>query len=353
MSKKRSWLRGLLIGLLIFLVAGLATGTLFYTWIKAPSLVNTNQDTTYFYIPTGSQYDQVYLDFKELGLLRYERGFDWVARQKEYPQLVKPGRYLLTRGMSNIEIVDLLRSGRQAEVTVVFNTTRHLERIAGIVAANLEADSLSLIQAFRDTTLMEKYGFQPDNWFAFFVPNTYRFLWNTNALGFMDRMHREYQVFWNDKRKDRLKELGMSNIQIVTLASIVQEETFKTDEMPRVAGVYMNRLKRGMKLQADPTVIFALQDFTIRRVLHRHLRVDSPYNTYRYSGLPPGPIRIPSIQAVDACLNYERHNFIYFCAREDFSGYHAFAETYRAHLANARRYQRALNNRENPTDRSE
>ncbi|MFO7617481.1 MAG: endolytic transglycosylase MltG [Bacteroidales bacterium] len=345
MQKKRSWLRGLAIGLLILVVAGLAIGTLFYTWIKAPSLVHTDQDTTYFYIRTGSDYPQVYLDFRKSGMLKYERGFDWVARQKEYPGLVKPGRYLLTKGMSNSEIIDLLRSGKQAEVTVVFNTTRHLERIAGIVAGTLEADSLSLISAFRDTSLMEKYGIEPVNWHAIFIPNSYRFLWNTDAAGFMDRMYREFQSFWNEERTSRLSSLGMSKFQVITLAAIVQEETVKNDEMPRVAGVYLNRLRKGIKLQADPTVIFALQDYSIRRVLHRHLRVDSPYNTYRYAGLPPGPIRIPSIQAIDACLNPERHDYLFFCAREDFSGYHAFARTYGEHLVNARKYQRALNKR--------
>jgi UPF0755 protein len=345
MQKKRSWLRGLAIGALIFVVAGLGTGTLFYTWIKAPSLVHTDQDTTYFYIRTGSEYPQVYLDFKKSGMLKYERGFDWVAKQKEYPGLVKPGRYLLTRGMSNSDIVDLLRSGKQAEVTVVFNTTRHLERIAGIVAASLEADSLSLITAFRDTALMEKFGIHPANWFGLFIPNSYRFLWNTDASGFMERMHREFQSFWNENRNQRLTDLGMDKFQIITLASLVQEETAKNDEMPRVAGVYMNRLRKGIKLQADPTVIFALQDYSIRRVLHRHLRVDSPYNTYRYAGLPPGPIRIPSIQAIDACLDFERHDYLFFCAREDFSGYHAFARTYGEHLVNARKYQRAISRR--------
>jgi UPF0755 protein len=156
-------------------------------------------------------------------------------------------------------------------------------------------------------------------------------------------MKREYEAFWNDSRAQKLKSLGMDRFEVVTLASIVQEETFKADEMPRVAGAYMNRLKKGIRLQADPTVIFAIGDYTIKRVLHRHLTIDSPYNTYRYAGLPPGPIRIPSIQAIDACLNYERHDYIYFCAKEDFSGYHNFARTYGEHLVNARKYQRELN----------
>jgi UPF0755 protein len=176
-----------------------------------------------------------------------------------------------------------------------------------------------------------------------FLPNTYNFLWNTDPVQFLDRMKKEYDAFWNDNRLQRLKAIGLDRFEVVTLASIVQEETFKSDEMPRVAGAYMNRLKKGIKLQADPTVIYALGDYTIKRVLHRHLTVNSPYNTYKYAGLPPGPIRIPSIQAIDACLNFEKHEYLYFCAKEDFSGYHNFARTYGEHLVNARKYQRELN----------
>ena len=334
----------LIAGAGVILVA-VACGGVLYNWISAPSLVHTERDSLFFYIHTGSQYQQVYLDMKKSGWLRYEKGFDWVAKRKEYPGLVKPGRYLLRKGMSNSDIVNLLRSGRQAEVSLVFNTTRHFDRLAGVISRQLEADSASLLNAFRDTAKMQFYGFTPTNWAAMFVPNTYRFLWNTNADQFLDRMKREFNAFWNDARQKKLSEIGLDRYEVVALAAIVQEETFKPDEMPRVAGVYMNRLKKGIRLQADPTVIYANGDYTIRRVLHRHLEVDSPYNTYKYAGLPPGPIRIPSVQAIEACLNYEKHDYIYFCAREDFSGYHSFAKSYGEHLKNARKYQKALGQR--------
>jgi len=342
MARKKLLIRGGFIAAALVVVMAIAGGGILYSWIYSPSLVKTEQDSIYFYIRTGSQYQQVYVDIKKAGWLKYEKGFDWVAKKKEYPENLKSGRYLLRKGMSNSAIIDLLRSGQQAEVSLVFNTTRHFERLAGIIAKQIEADSVSLIQAFRDTSQMTRYGFAPVNWYAMFLPNTYQFLWNTNANQFLDRMKKEYDSFWNENRLQRLKIIGLDRFEIVTLASIVQEETFKADEMPRVAGAYMNRLKKGIRLQADPTVIFAWGDYTIKRVLHRHLTINSPYNTYRFSGLPPGPIRIPSVQAIDACLNYEKHDYIYFCAREDFSGYHNFARTYGEHLVNARKYQREL-----------
>lgn len=345
MSKKKRLIRAVLVagaGLILLAVAG---GGVLYNWISAPSLVHTERDSLFFYVHTGSEYPRVYLDMKKSGWLKCEKGFDWVAKRKEYPGLIKPGRYLLRKGMSNSDIVNLLRSGHQSEVSLVFNTTRYFDRLAGVISKQLEADSASLLKAFRDTAKMKSYGFTPTNWAAMFVPNTYRFLWNTNADQFLDRMKREFNAFWNEDRLKKLTEIGLDRFEVVTLAAIVQEETFKPDEMPRVAGAYMNRLKKGIRLQADPTVIYANGDYTIRRVLHRHLEVDSPYNTYKYAGLPPGPIRIPSVQAIDACLNYERHDYIYFCAREDFSGYHSFAKSYGEHLKNARKYQKALGQR--------
>jgi UPF0755 protein len=342
MVKKKLMLRGGLIGAALVILLVIAGGGILYSRIASPNLVNVPQDSVYFFVKTGSEYPQIYIDFKKSGWLRHEKGFDWVAKRKGYPELVKPGRYLLTRGMSNSDIVNLLRSGRQSELNLVFNTTRHFDRLAGVISKQIEADSASLIAAFRDTSVMASYGFTPVNWTAMFIPNTYRFFWNTGVNQFLDRMKREYDSFWNETRMRRLKEIGMDRIEVVTLASIVQEETFKADEMPRVAGAYMNRLRKGIRLQADPTVIYAWQDYTIRRVLHRHLLIDSPYNTYKYAGIPPGPIRIPSVQAIDACLNYEKHDYIYFCAKEDFSGYHSFARTYSEHLVNARRYQRAI-----------
>jgi UPF0755 protein len=342
MSRKKLLINSGLIGGALIILLLVTGGGVLYTWIYNPSLTNTDRDSVYFYVRTGSEYPQVYMDFKKSGWLKYERGFDWVAKKKEYPGQVKPGRYLLMKGMSNSQIVDILRSGKQAEVNLVFNTTRFFDRLAGVISKQIEADSASLSNAFRDTVVMQRYGLTPDQWRAMFIPNTYRFLWNTNAQQFLDRMNLEFKAFWNTGRQKRLEEIGLDKFQLMTLASIVQEETFKTEDMPVVAGVYMNRIRKGMRLQADPTVIFALGDYSIRRVLRTHLKVDSPYNTYKYPGLPPGPIRIPSLQAIEASLNYQKHDYLYFCAREDFSGYSVFARTYVEHLVNARKYQRAI-----------
>jgi UPF0755 protein len=342
MSRKKVLFRGGMIGAALIIVTLVVCGGVLYSWVYRPGLINSEMDSVFFYVRTGSQYPQVYMDFKKSGWLKHDRGFDWVAKRKEYPANIKPGRYLLTKGMSNSQIVDLLRAGKQSEVKLVFNTTRHFDRLAGTISKQIEADSTSLLLSFRDTARMKSLGFTPDQWRAMFIPNTYSFFWNTSADQFLERMKKEFDNFWTGARADRLKELGMDKFQLITLAAIVQEETFKTEDMPIVAGVYMNRLRKGMRLQADPTVIFALGDYSIRRVLRTHLKVDSPYNTYRNAGLPPGPIRMPSIQAIDACLNFQNHDFIYFCAKEDFSGYSVFSKSYTEHLANARRYQRAL-----------
>jgi len=347
MGRKRRkfwfWAGGAMV--LVLIAAGTVIIWL-YSWIYSPSLLNTPEEKVYFYIPTGSEYQDVVEDLDSLGWHKNIKSFDWVARKKEFPSNVKPGRYELFRDMNNDSLVNLLRSGKQAEVELVFNTMRTFEYLASVVSKQIEADSVSLISLFRDTSEMERLGFTPESWMGIFIPNTYRFFWNTNASQFISRMKTEYDNFWNGKRDEQRLEIGLTRNEVMALAAIVQSETFKTDEMPRVAGVYMNRLDRGMKLQADPTVIYAVGDPGMRRVLKKHLRVDSPYNTYKYAGLPPGPIRIPSLQAIDACLNYEKNDYLYFCAKEDFSGYHSFASSYMQHLRNARRYQKALNDRQ-------
>ncbi len=345
MPKKKLLVRGGLIGGALVIIMLITGASILYTWVSSPGLTLAKQDSVYFFVRTGEQYPQIYMEFKKSGWLKYDRGFDWVAKRKEYPANIKPGRYLLHKGMSNGRIVDLLRSGKQAEVTLVFNTTRRFDRLANVISKQIEADSVSLVKAFSDTAKMIDLGFTPDQWRGMFIPNTYRFLWNTSADQFIERMSQEYKAFWNPDREKKLSEIGLDKFQVMSLAALVQEETFKVEDMPLVAGVYMNRLRKGMRLQADPTVIFAWGDYSIKRVLRNHLVIDSPYNTYRYAGLPPGPIRIPSIQAIDACLNYQKHNYLYFCAKEDFSGYSNFSSTYADHLRNARKYQQALNRR--------
>lgn len=256
---------------------------------------------------------------------------------------IKPGHYKLKKGMSYTRIVRMFQRGFQTPVRVTFNNIRSLPQLAGRLAKQLETDSLSFAQALTSDTTALFYGFTPESFIAMFIPDTYEMYWTIPPLGFTDRMSKEYDRFWNDSRQAKLSGLGLNEVEVITLASIVYEETKMNDEMPAVAGVYINRLDKGMKLQADPTVKFAVGDFTLKRILYRHLDVDSPYNTYMYAGLPPGPISMPSVKAIDAVLNYLRHDYLYFCARPDFSGYHNFASTLAQHNRNRDAWVAALN----------
>ncbi|MFC2122030.1 endolytic transglycosylase MltG, partial [Bacteroidota bacterium] len=248
--------------------------------------------------------------------------------------------------LNNNNLVNLLRAGANVPLNVTFNNLRTKEQLAGRVSKLLETDSVSIINIINDSTFLEEQGFNEYTIPSLFIPNTYEFFWNTSAEQFLQRMIKEYNTFWTPERIRKAEESGFSRVDISIIASITECETLKNDEKPTIAGVYINRIKKGMKLQADPTVVFAVGDFTLRRVLNKHLRVDSPYNTYKYKGLPPGPIKIPSIASIDAVLNYQDHNYIFFCAREDFSGYHNFASTLTQHNRNSRAYHKALRERD-------
>ena len=247
---------------------------------------------------------------------------------------IYPGHYLLKDGMNNIQLINMLRKGFQTPVKVVFNNIKNLEELAGRVSDQIEADSLSITTAIRnDSSICPCY----------FIPNTYEFYWNTDAESFIKKMKAEYEKFWNETRIAKAEEMNLKPEEVSILASIVDKETTKTSEMPRIAGVYLNRLKKHWPLQADPTLIYALGDYSIHRVLDVHKEIDSPYNTYKHAGLPPGPICLPSIAAIDAVLNAERHKYFYFCAKDDLSGYHVFARNINEHNRNAEKYRRALN----------
>jgi UPF0755 protein len=296
-----------------------------------------------FYISTGSTFDQVLEGLEHQGIIENRRSFRWVARKKGYDKRVRSGRFKIPDGMSNNDLVNLLRSGEQDPVMVVFNNIRTLDQLAGKVSDYLESDSAAFIDWLRLENLPERYGFKKETFSAMFIPNTYEFYWNTTPEEFTNRMKQEYEDFWKGGRDRKAKKMEMTREEVVTLASIVDEETLYDDENARVAGVYMNRLEQGIPLQADPTLKFALGDFGRKRILNVDKQTDSPYNTYKNSGLPPGPISIPSIAAIEGVLNYEKHNYLFFCAKSDFSGYHAFARTLQQHNRNARAYQQALN----------
>ncbi len=269
--------------------------------------------------------------------------FNFYAKYLKLSETIKPGRYQIGAESSVMRIVRILKLGEQRPVNVTFNNVRTMAELSGRVALQLDVDSLALLDYLRQESVAQKYGFNPTTLFAMFIPNTYELYWSTTPEKFTERMASEYKKFWNADRVAKAKAANLSQTEVMTLASIVYEETKKQDEMARVAGVYLNRLKIGMPLQADPTVKYAVGDFTIKRVLHKHLEVDSPYNTYKYRGLPPSPIAMPSIAAIDAVLNAEEHSYLYFCARPTFDGYHSFAKTLSEHNRNAQAYINELN----------
>lgn len=290
--------------------------------------------------------EDLYSAISESGVVKNERTFRRAARHMKLMSGFKSGYYRLKPGMNNKAIVRMLAGGWQSPVDISFSGyIRSLERFASILGEKMEADSARFAAALLDTAIMHKYGFEPESFIGMFIPNTYEVYWTLSPESFIERMNKEYKAFWNSGRLAKAEAVGMTPKEVSTLAAIVIEESKYEPEMPRIAGVYINRLHRGMLLQADPTVKYALNMKGITRILNKHLKVDSPYNTYVYKGLPPGPITMPPIVALDAVLNYERHNYIFFCARETFDGQHNFAATLSEHMANARRYHKALNAR--------
>ena len=277
------------------------------------------------------------------GCIKTMRAFAPLMRHYKYDQRVKPGNYTIRPGDSMRDICLRLLSGNQTPVKLVIPSVRTLDRLAGAVGRQLMTDSASVMALLTDKAYIDSLDYTSATLPSLFIPNTYEVYWTMTPEQFVARMMKENRRYWNDARRAKAKAQGLTPCEVMTLASIVDEETAKDDEKPLVARLYLNRLKRGMLLQADPTVKYALGDFELRRILYAHLQTDSPYNTYKYSGLPPGPIRIPSMAAIEAVLNPAKHSYIYMCAKEDFSGYHNFATTLAQHKANARRYQQALN----------
>lgn len=329
----------------ILVVALLAGSVIAYTYYRRYFAPNVTDTEEYLYVKTASTFEDLMEELGEKNMLSDTASFRWAAEKMKYPSRIKAGKYKLEKGMNNRSLVNMLGGGFQEPVKLRFQNIRLKDQFAGYLATQIEPDSSTLMGLLNSDTLAAKYGFNTDNFFTMFIPNTYELYWNISAADFFDRMHTEYDKFWTDERKKKASAINLSPIQVSILASIVKGEALHTDEMPKIAGLYINRLQKGILLQADPTVIFATNDFTIRRVLNRHLRTNSPYNTYIYKGLPPGPIMMPSIAAIDAVLNYQKHNYIYMCAKEDFSGYHNFSTNQAEHLVNARKFQQALNER--------
>ncbi len=335
--------------ILAVLLIGLLIGGIFvyyvYSAFFAPNTAFQNKEAI-VYIPSNSKM----ADLEELlsPLLEDYESFKAVAQRKQYSERVKGGKYVLREGMNNNEIINTLRSANMP-VKVSFNNQESLEALAGRVAQQIEADSISLINAFRDKTFLKEQDVNLETSLGIYIPNSYEFFWNSSAIDFRERMVKEYKRFWNEERLIKARSKGLSPNQVVSLAAIVHKESAKIDERPRVAGVYLNRLRKGMPLQADPTVIYALKqklnnfDTIIRRVLYKDLTIDSPYNTYKYAGLPPGPITMPDISAIDAVLNAEDHDYYYFVANVENFGYHKFAKNLQQHNRNKEQYIRWIN----------
>lgn len=328
---------GVLIGLVL---AGVA-GYLVYDRFVGRNNIASEQPFE-LYIPTGSSYEDV-LHIMEDSVVRDMESFKWLADIMNYPSHVYPGRYIIQPPMTNRSLIRLLRSGKQVPVKLVMNKFRIKTEIAGFVSKVLEADSAVLDSLLHDPEYLSDINRTPDNIMTWFVPNTYEFYWNTDSETFIKRMQREYDTFWNENRKAKAAAKGLTPDEVMVLASIVEEESQQHQERPTIAGLYLNRLNRGMRLEADPTVKYALQKFEIRRVLKVDLQHQSPYNTYLNTGLPPGPICTPSINAIEAVLNAEKHDYLFMCAKVDAPGYHAFAKTLAQHNENARKFQKWLN----------
>lgn len=346
-KKKTSWKRVARLTLLLLFIAGSTIAYLGYKIIYLPNILVGEEKSKIIFIPTGSNFEDVVEVLKENNVLKNEKSFIRLAKYKKYPDKIKPGRYRILANMSNNELVNLLRAGMQEPVTITFTNLRTKEQLISRICAKIEADSSELIAILNNENyIRENLGLREETIMTLFIPNTYEFNWNTSAKQFVERMQSEYKKFWNNGRKEKAKKIGLTQTQISILASIVQAEQMEfPEERPVIAGLYLNRIRMGMALQSDPTVIYALGDFTINRVLDKDKEVDSPYNTYKHSGLPPGPINIPEISSIDAVLNFKKSDYLYMCAKEDFSGKHNFAKTLDEHNRNAQKYRNALNKR--------
>ena len=330
--------------LVIFVLAGIQLGRM-YKEIYGPNVNTPGKKEYLLYIPTGSTYDEVIDQLFKKKIIRDRKTFEWAARKKKYHENVHPGCYRIRYNMSNNELINMLRAGLQEPVNLVINVARTPDDLAERIDKQIEAGKDELLSVMNNDSFLKEYGFTKETVIGMFIPNTYEFWWNTDAESFFKRMYKEYKRFWNNERLGRAKEINLTPSEVITLASILTNESNKEDEYRRIAGVYLNRLNKGMRLQADPTVKFALGAFERQRILKKDTYFDSPYNTYLYAGLPPGPISVPSVKAIDSVLKYEKHDFLYFCAKEDFSGYHNFSRTLDQHNKYARLYQKALNRR--------
>ena len=322
----------------VLLIAG-------FTYCYLFSGLSKSAKTGYVYIDSDDTQDSVFSKIHPIANAIPMSGFSTLARHSGYADHIRTGRYAIHPGEGALMVFRHLKNGQQTPVSLTIPEVRTIDRLAGALARKLMLDSADVAIHLSDSAYCARWGYDTATVAALFVPNTYDIYWNVGLDRLMERMEKENQKFWNDERRGKAEAMGMTPVEVATMASIIDEETANNAEKPMIAGMYYNRLKAGMPLQADPTIKFALKDFALRRIYHKLLYIDSPYNTYRYEGLPPGPIKIASIAGIDAVLNHVEHDYLYMCAKEDFSGTHNFARTYQEHLQNAARYTKALNER--------
>lgn len=333
------WTRRILV---LLILAVLGAGGYLYEIVNQPNVWTPDGKPVGINVPSGMNFSQLKYDLYTRGLILHRKNFEWWAKQKKLPTLIKPGHYVIKSGWNNNQLIDMFRSGRQSPVHVTFNNVRNIYQLAEKVGRQIEPDSAALVKLLTDSSYIAKMGLNKYTVPMIFIPNTYQVYWTITAREFITRMYQEYQKFWNPERRKEAKAQGLSPEQVMVLASIVQKETNDDTEKPEIASVYLNRLNMGWRLQADPTVVFALGKFSIHRILNAQKKVKSPYNTYIHGGLPPGPICMPSISSVEAVLKPAHTNYMYFCAKDDLSGSHVFSKSWIQHEKNASQYQKAL-----------
>lgn len=336
LSKRTVW-AGMVLASVLF------SSFVFYAYqiVYLPNF-QVGKQKAYLVVPVGGNFDSVRDSLYKYDMVQDVVSFSFLAKLMDYQQAVKPGIYQIDPNMTNIAVIRRLRAGNQVATYITFSYGRTLVDIAAPITKNIALTQDEFLQAVNNYVSTNSNGFSKETIIAMFIPNTYQVYYDITGDNLIKKLNQEYHKFWNQERLQKAEAMGLTPLQVSTLASIVQAESSKDDESPIIAGLYYNRLQRGIPLQADPTLVFASGDFSLKRVLNKHKNIDSPYNTYKYTGLPPGPINMPSIKSIDAVLNYKNHNFIYMCAKEDFSGYHNFTASLSVHNANARRYQRAL-----------
>jgi len=338
MSKKK-----ILIPLIVFSTLLSTTSVYTYQMLFSPNFLINHPDKMII-IDDDTDFKGLTNQLIEDTLLNDVISFSFLSKLMKYSENIKEGAYKVKMNMSNYDLISMLRSGNQTPINITFSYSRKINDLAQKISEKLKISEKDLMDFITENS-QSNYGFDNQNIIGMFLPDTYEVYWDITPKNLLDKMKSEYDKFWNSERTTKLERVNLSKNEVITLASIVASETNKIDEADRIAGVYINRLRKNMLLQADPTLIYAANDFSIRRVLNKHKKIKSPYNTYMNKGLPPGPIRLSPKKYIDAVLNFENHRFIFFCAKDDFSGYHEFAVTLSEHNKNARKFQRALNKR--------